>query len=210
MLEPWQAEELAHGRPEYDATEIKEGPFGVDETIEFIEGRQAEAEQWIAANEPPAEGGEEPGEGEEPEGEEPGGGEGSGGNEVPVKDVSSSGGAGSSPLKPVAAPGSVAIGRLALARGVLGTRLNLSGPGMVTEWVTMHTAAGRRNVCTVTRTVVALTAKMRCGLSRAARRRLVGHRVPLVIQISFVPQDGGATATLSKRFSAREGSPRPH
>jgi hypothetical protein len=53
LLAPWQEEEREHGRPEYDAAETKEGKFGVDETLEFIAGRAAEAGAWLDENEPP-------------------------------------------------------------------------------------------------------------------------------------------------------------
>jgi hypothetical protein len=203
MLAPWQAEEIANGRPEYDATEIKEGSFGLDETIEFIEGRQAEAEQWLAANEPPSEGG-----GEEPGGEEPEGGseEGKGGGEEPVKGISSRGEAGSLPPRAVPAPGSVTVDRLTTAPGAIDAHLSVSGPGAVTEWITMRTAAGRRNVCTVLDRPVAQAPTVRCDLSRAARRRLSGHAVGFEINVTFVPQDGGAAATTSRRFTARASS----
>ena len=52
LLAPWQEEEREHGRAEYDAAETKEDKFGVDATLEFIGGRAAEADAWLAANEP--------------------------------------------------------------------------------------------------------------------------------------------------------------
>ncbi len=52
LLAPWQAKEIADGRPEYDATEIKENKYGVDTTLAFIAGRQTEAEEWLAAHKP--------------------------------------------------------------------------------------------------------------------------------------------------------------
>jgi spore coat protein CotH len=188
LLAPWQAEEIAHGRPEYkNATEIKEGPYGVDETIEFIEVRQAEAEQWLAANEPPAEGG----------------------GETPAKEEApSSSVAGPLPVRATPAPGSVAIDRLAVAHGAIDAHLSVSSSGMVAAWVTTRTASGRRNVCTVVNRPVALvTATVRCDLSRAARRRLAAHPVRLAVNVTFVPQDGGAAATTSRRFTARPKTP---
>jgi hypothetical protein len=50
LLAPWQEEEQDNGRPEFDANEVE---AGVDETLAFIAGRQAEAEDWLAENEPP-------------------------------------------------------------------------------------------------------------------------------------------------------------
>jgi hypothetical protein len=195
MLAPWQTEEIAHGRPEYDATEIKEGSFGLDETLEFIEGRQAEAEQWLTVN-------ESPGGGEELE-------KGKGGGESPSGKETASSVANTPPSKAASGVGSVTIDLLTLARGVLDAHLSVSGPGTVTEWVSMRTAAGPRNVCTVLDRPVALTtAKVRCGLSRTARRRLAAHPVRLEVNATFVPQDGGAMVTTSRRFTAVAGGGR--
>jgi hypothetical protein len=175
MLAPWQAEEIAHGRPEYkSATEIKEGPYGVDETIEFIEGRQSEAEAWLAENEPPKEGGK--------------------------------GGGSTSPTGGAPSPGSVIVNGFLVDRGVLLSRLGFSGPGMVAQWVTMRTPAGRRNVCTVRDQPVSSAATIRCELSRSARRRLAEHRLRLGVNISFAPQNGGAPAAAYRVLAARKGS----
>jgi hypothetical protein len=178
MLAPWQAEEIAHGRFEYDAAEIKEGPYGVEETIEFIEGRGAEADAWLSANKPPEE--EEKSETRE--------------TSVIVP--------GPSP-KPPLAPGSVVIKGLAVSPGALAARISVSGPGRVTEWVTMRTPAGRRNVCTVLDQPVSLAATVRCGLSRAAERHLADHRLRLEVNISFAPANGGAPVTVSRALTAR-------
>jgi spore coat protein CotH len=53
LLAPWQKEEREHGRAESNATRAEEG---LDETLDFIAGRPAEADQWLAVNapEPPA------------------------------------------------------------------------------------------------------------------------------------------------------------
>ncbi len=196
LLAPWQAEERAHGRAEYDSDEIKDG---VDETLQFIAGRQAEASAWLTANEPPE---EEGGEGEEEEnGEEEGGGEIEGGTPSP------SGNAGSSSsTKGVPAPGSVIINGFFLDRGVLSSRLGFSSPGTVTQWVTMRTPGGRRNVCTVQDQPVSLAATIRCELSRSARQRLAKHRLRLGVNISFTPQNGGAPAALYRVLAARKGA----
>jgi hypothetical protein len=50
LLAPWQEEEQDSGRPEFDLGEISDG---VEETLDFIAGRQAEAQAWLAENEPP-------------------------------------------------------------------------------------------------------------------------------------------------------------
>jgi hypothetical protein len=50
LLAPWQAEERASGRPEFDEGEVEDG---IEETLDFIAGRQAEALAWLEANVPP-------------------------------------------------------------------------------------------------------------------------------------------------------------
>jgi hypothetical protein len=182
MLVPWQAEEIAHGRPEYkSATEIKEGPYGVDETIEFIEGRQSEAEAWLAENEPPVKG--------DGDGSAPSGGSDS-----------------RSSARGASFPGSVIVNGFLVDHGVLLSRLGFSGPGMVTQWVTMHTPGGRRNVCTVQGQPVSSTATIRCELSGSARRRLAKHRLRLGVNINFAPQGGGTPVAVHRVFAAGRGS----
>jgi len=189
-LAPWQEKEIEHGRPEYDAAEIKEDKYGVDTTIEFIAGRAAEADAWLAANEPPEEN-------EEEVIDDPGS------TEVPSASVSAPF-AGGAP-----APGSMIVNGLSLKRGALSTRLGFSGPGTLTLWASMRTAAGRRNVCTVQDQPVSLTATIRCELSRAARRRLNEHPLRLVISISFSPQGGGTPVILSRGLTVRRASGAP-
>jgi CotH protein len=50
LLAPWQAEERANGRPEFDEGEVEDG---IEQTLDFIAGRQAEAQAWLEANVPP-------------------------------------------------------------------------------------------------------------------------------------------------------------
>jgi len=50
LLAPWQEEEQGNGRPEFDLGEVEDG---VKETLDFIAGRQAEAQAWLVENEPP-------------------------------------------------------------------------------------------------------------------------------------------------------------
>lgn len=185
MLAPWQAEEIAHGRSEYDVTDIEEGPYGVEETIEFIEGRQDEAEEWLAAN-VPREIAEEL---ERAEG--------------------SSGATGqSSPKSPAKspAPGSLTVNALFVDHGVLTTDLGLSAPGRVGENVSMRTRKGRRRVCSIENKPVTLAATLRCQLSRAAKRRLGAGDLRLRVTIGFAPQTGGTVAVVSRTITAREGS----
>ncbi len=53
LLAPWQQEERDSGRPEPDADEAEEIEDGVEETLDFIAGRQAQAQAWLDENEPP-------------------------------------------------------------------------------------------------------------------------------------------------------------
>lgn len=186
MLAPWQAEEIAHGRFEYDATDIEEGPYGVEETIEFIEGRQAEAEEWLAANAPSGEDTEEP---------EQGGGISGATRQSSLK----------SPAKSPA-PGSLTVNALFVDHGVLTSELGLSAPGRVGQNVSMHTRKGRRRVCSIENKPVTLAATLRCQLSRAAKRRLGEGDLRLRVTIGFAPQTGGAVAVISRTITAREGS----
>lgn len=187
MLAPWQEEEIEHGRAEYSAAEIKEDTFGVDATIEFISGRAAEADAWLAANEPPEEEGGE---------EEGGGDQGPAGTSSAGASPPSAGGAAPAP-RPVTVDG------FSVMPGALSTQLSFSVPGTVTQWVSMHTARGRRNVCTVRNRPVSSAATIRCRLSRAARQRLNKHPLRLRVNISFLPQGGGAPVILSRGLTAR-------
>lgn len=179
MLAPWQAREIAHGRFEYDATEIEEGPYGVEETIEFIEGRQAEAEEWLAANVPSGE----------------------------VERVGGSSGAMGQP-KPSAkgpAPGSLTVNALFVDHGVLTAELGFSAPGRAGENVSMHTKKGRRRVCSIQDKPVTLVATLRCQLSKAAKRRLGDGDLRLKVTLGFAPQGGGTAAVVSRTITARKG-----
>jgi hypothetical protein len=195
MLGPWQKEEEEHGRPEYNAAEIKEDKYGVDGTLDFIAGRQAEADAWLAAHEPPEE--EPPGEGEEEE---------SGGEEseekvtepeVPAKTGTTSAGASSPPPSGSPIPDLVP-GRFAVADGVLVSHVWVSGAGTVEQRVSIPTRHGRLRVCIATEQVQqAGPVVLRCKLSAAARRRLSEKSLRLKAYTAFAPL--GRTATLTVR-----------
>ncbi len=179
LLAPWQAEEIAHGRPEYDADEIKEGDNGVDETLAFIAGRSAEAYEWLAANVP------------------------SGELIEPEKSAKTT-----SPPAPAKTPppGFLTVNGFVVARGVLTTRLGFSVPGRVSENVSMRTDKGRRRVCAVENKPVTLAANLHCQLSKAAKRRLSEGQLRLKVILGFAPQDGGAAAVLSRTIIVRKDS----
>lgn len=181
LLAPWQTEEIEHGRPEYDAEEIKESDTGVDATLEFIAGRSAEAYAWLTANIPS-------GELIEPEKVEE-----KTGNPPP-------------PLAKTPPAGSLAVSGLSVDHGVLTTRINFSAPGKVSENVSMRTKKGWRKACSIQGKPVSLAANLRCRLSKAAKRRLSEGSLRLRVTIGFAPQDGGAPAVLSRTITARKGS----
>jgi hypothetical protein len=183
LLAPWQEEEIEHGRPEYDAEEIKESDTGVDATLEFIAGRSAEAYAWLAANTPS-------GELIEPKATD----DGSGGTVLPPPSAKT-------PL-----PGRLTVNGFVVHRGVLTTRLNFSASGRVSENVSMRTKKGRRRVCSVENKSVALAANLRCRLSKAAKRRLERGKLRLKVTVTFTPQDGGAVAVVSRMVTAQKRS----
>jgi hypothetical protein len=183
LLAPWQSEEIEHGRPEYDAEEIKESDTGVDATLEFIAGRSAEAYAWLAANIP------------------------SGELIEPKKTEEKPGDTNPPPPPPkTPPPGSLTVNGFVVDHGVLTTRLGFSAPGRVSENVSMRTEKGRRRVCSVKNKSVTLAANLRCQLSKAAKRRLSKGQVQLRVIVGFAPQDGGAAAVVSRTITARKGS----
>lgn len=186
VLAPWQQEEREHGRPEYDAAETKEDKYGVDSTLDFIAGRQAEADAWLAAHEPPE---EEPGEEEgEEKVTEP---------EVLAKTGTTSAGASSPPPSGSPVPDLVP-GRFAVADGVLVSHIWVSGAGTVEQRVSIPTRHGRLRVCIATEQAQqAGPVVLKCKLSEAARRRLSKKPLRLKAYTAFAPP--GRTATLSVR-----------
>lgn len=183
LLVPWQEEEEANStRGEHSAGEVEDA---VEESLDFIAGRQAEAEAWLAANEPLEDEGES-GSGEAGQGQP---------TSLPVTD----GRATSSP------PGTIKINGFTIEHGALVGRLGFSGPGLVAVWATMPTQKGHRRACTTER-AVSLSATLRCPLSRAARIRMRKHDLRLEVHLSFVPNDGGAAAFRSRSVTARSGT----
>jgi hypothetical protein len=161
LLAPWQQEEIAHGRPEYDAAEIKEDKYGVDTTLGFISGRAAEAEGWLAANKPA----------EEPPPAGPGG-------------------ASSSRGVPPAAP-QIVPGRLRVVDGILVSRLWVSGPGWVAQRVSLGARHDRIRICAAHALLrQAGPVVLRCKLSAEGRRRLRRKSLRLKVNTTFIPTSG--------------------
>ena len=203
LLAPWQAEERAHGRPEYNAAEIKEGKNGVEETLEFIASRQGEASQWLTENEPAEEeSGEEEGsenEESEVEGEES--------SEVAVKTGTPSAIASVAPTA-IELPGpEVLPGRFVVAGGVLISRIWVSGTGAVEQRVSITTRRGRTRVCaTQEQTQQAGPLILRCKLSDAARRRLRKRSLQLRVYTTFTPLGRTGTGAIRDLTAPRDPS----
>lgn len=163
MLAPWQAEEIAHGRPEYDAAEIKEGSFGVDETIEFIEGRQAEAEQWLAEHEPP-----------------------------PIIHVMPPAPTKTQAPAPPSRTGPALISSHVKRAGrYLKLRLELQGPGDVALKATFKTAKGNARACNAQKQATAAgVLSFRCKLSEAALSKLSHHTLHTKLTFTVTLTDG--------------------
>ena len=198
MLGPWQEEEEEHGRPEYDAAEIKEDKYGVDGTLDFVAGRQAEADAWLAAHEPPE---EEPGEGEEGGGEEGGGEESeekeSAGLEVPAKTGTASAGASSAQPNGPPVPDLVP-GRFAVVDGVLVSHVWVSGAGTIEQRASIPTRHGRLRVCAAAEQAQQVgPVVLRCKLSAVARSRLSEKSLRLRVYTAFAPL--GRTGTVAVR-----------
>jgi hypothetical protein len=184
MLVPWQKEEEEHGRPEYDATEIKEDKYGVDTTLGFIAGRAAEATAWLDENEPPAEE-----------------------SEAAVKSSVPIGGASSIPISHGVAGPDLVPGRFAVADGVLVSRIWVSGAGTLEQRVSIPTRRGRIRVCaTHDQTQQAGPVILRCKLSEAARSRLSRKALRLRANTTFVPLGRAGTVAVRDLAAPRDPS----
>lgn len=173
LLAPWQAEEVAHGRPEHDTAEIKEDKYGVDSTLAFIAGRQAEAEEWLAAHEP-----------SEPD------------------LIVDSGGLGSPPSGKPATP-ALLFERAKRSARRLTTHVRVSGPGKVTLRATFRAGKGRKQACFAAKRSQAPGAlTLRCKLSDAAIEKLADQALRLKLALTISLADGkGETVVQSVRLS---------
>jgi hypothetical protein len=184
MLIPWQHQEEEHGRPEYDAAEIKEDKYGVDKTIEFIDGRAAEADAWLDANEPPEEE-----------------------FEVPAKTGATLPAAPVRPAGSGAAIPDLVPGRFAVVNGVLVSRVWVSGAGAVEQRASIATRRGRVRVCaTHEKAQQAGPLTLRCGLSNAARRWLRRKPLQLKAYTTFVPLGRAGTVAVRDLTAAKDPS----
>ncbi|HKT83011.1 MAG TPA: CotH kinase family protein [Solirubrobacterales bacterium] len=177
MLASWQAKEIADGRPEYDATEIKEDKYGVDTTLAFMENRRAEAETWLAENKPP-----------EPEPE-------------PQPIVDTAGPGPNPPAKP--AEPSLLFERAKRSGRQLTTRVQVSAPGQVGLRATFKVGKKQRRACTTSkRAQAAGELVLHCKLSNAATERLASGALRLRLTIAIALAGGGKeTATQNIRLA---------
>ncbi len=169
LLAPWQQEERDNGRPEPDADEAGEIEDGVEETLDFIAGRQAEAEAWLNENEPPP--------------------------VVVVDPIDEPLDPGAQPSTGAPAPAAL-FSRAARAGRHLTVRLRISGPGTATLRGTIRTPKGKRKVCTAGQQASGPgKLALDCKLSAAAMNRLAQRALRVKFTITIVLADG-RTETL--------------
>jgi hypothetical protein len=171
LLQPWEALEREDGRPRFTQAQVEEG---VDVTVEFSAGRGAEAEAWLAANEPPA---------EEPPAEEPGEGEG---DPKPPQEPSQP----KDPGQPAAGPASILstpavevsleIGHARRSGRSLDVQVHAPHAGSIQLKATMATRKGPAPVCVDRRTIATAGAPiLHCKLSAAALGNLTARSLRL-------------------------------
>lgn len=182
LLAPWQQEERDSGRPEPDADEAQEIDEGVEETLDFIAGRQGEAETWLAENEPPAE---------------------------PSATSTSALSVNAPSTSPVDVSPALDLvpGHFAVKNGILVSRLWVSGGGAVRQRVSISKRHGRLRVCTTAEQVQqAGPVILRCKLSNAARRRLSKKPLQLRAYTTFVPLGRAGSVTMRDLTAPKDPS----
>jgi hypothetical protein len=176
LLAPWQQEERdnGNGRAEFDANEVDDG---VQATLDFAAGRQAEAEAWLAENEPPVDAGAPP--------------------------ISTHSGPATSAISvPDLVPG-----RFTVANGTLVSRVWVSGAGAVRQRVSISARHGRLRVCTTDEKAErAGPVILRCKLSDAARRRLRKGSLRLRAYTTFVPLGRAGTVAVRNLTAPKDPS----
>ncbi len=186
LLAPWQGKERADGRPDPDSDQAEEIEAALSESLEFIAGRQAEAEEWLAANVPPEE--------VLPEGEDD--------SRQPAGQGSDTGSAKSAAPRAKPRP-RLTVGRSSAPGGPIRFRLHVFGPGRVVGIGTVGAGKGRIKTCAVhTGVRRAKTLKLRCRLNGKTRRRLRRHWLRLTIRVRFVPISG-RPKVITRRVNLR-------
>lgn len=174
MLAPWQAKEANEStREEWDLEQIEDS---VAEVRSLFAARPAEVAAWL--------GDEEEGGGEEEGGNEEGVGKVPQGQSSPTP--AQPGGSVTAPIK-----GSLRVGKVRMARGVLNTRADLWSSGTVVQQAKVSTGKGARVICSdrarVERPeVVAL----RCRLPASVLERLRLGTLRITLATRFAPTGG--------------------
>jgi len=185
LLEPWQIEERTHGRPDPDSNEASKVEAAQSETLAFIAGRQEEAEDWLAANEPPEEaGGEESEEGphDEPSPGSPSSPEGGRGSTSPAA-------AGSSTAPPSTEAPSLAIG--AVSGHAVTVRVDFPEAGRAVATGRVRLGKHTVQACRVARTASGpQELKLTCHLSKRIRHYLHRHALRLTLRIRITLASG--------------------
>lgn len=171
LLAPWQAEERANGRPDPESDTAGEVEAALDESLDFIAGRQAEAEEWLEGNRP-----------SEPIDEEL----------TPVGPPQPAGPAG-----PAAATLRFRGAKLSGRR--LTVHVHLSTAGEVSLRASFKAGEKRKRACaTAKRAKSAGDVVLRCRLSSAALKALAQRPLRLRLAMTTVPADGGAKKKVVK------------
>lgn len=174
LLAPWQQEEREHGRSESDSAKVK---ASLKETLDFIAGRPAEADEWLAVNAP----------------------------EPPEAQPSGQGPASLGPPKP--SPATMRIDDFAVANGVLTTQMSVTGAGDVIQWANIRVAKKTVGVCSTSESAKGAEGlTLRCRLSPAAKRRLRTRRLKVNVSTAFTPT-GAGPETVTHVVTARRDPP---
>jgi hypothetical protein len=201
MLAPWQVQEQGDGRFHHTRAEAHTAATA---TGEFATTRVGEAEEWLAAHEPPEETGGE--------GEEPGGGDSSG--EAPVTAPAAIGSTmpstngGDPGTAPVSGP-AARLSHLRERGSALSTALTLSAPAAVSQRATFVLDGHRHLACSLPAAEhEAGPVVLRCPLLPDARRHL--QYGPLRLRVlTTVRSDAGATTKLPRLVELRRWPTHP-
>jgi CotH protein len=189
MLAPWQALEAPPRKP-YDSSQIADG---VDRTVDFIEGRPAEAEAWLAEHPPPAP--PEPPVEPTPEGEGSGGG---GGGEAAQTEPPGTAVPAGAPPAPVPHPRARFHGDVSQDGRLLSVRTSLSDAGWFRLDGELETAAPTGpTVCSGWRRLRSAGSHwVSCRITRSAWRKLRTESLILVLQGTFEGRSGGRSEPI--------------
>ncbi len=164
-LQPWQAMEV-EGRREYGPEEIR---AGVEGTGAFIRGRPGELADWLGLARAAA--------------------------PAPLARCFTSDPAPAVPIAGVVIPvPRLQLSRAAVKKGVLATRLEVSGPGELRLRATIRTRKGTATACAGTATAVAAgSISLRCKLSAPVHRRLRKRWLKFNLEAGMKPPAGPST-----------------